>query len=242
LIPLWFHTVAIAALVAGVICAITIAADELRHPQHMWVMNVVWPLSALFGTVFVLWSYFSIGRIASPERAIHTERRGEQSSSKPPFPGIVAKGTLHCGSGCTLGDVCAEWLAFAAPVVATWFGWRSLFGERMFAIWVLDYLLAFTFGIAFQYFTIKPMRHLSVREGLVEAAKADALSLTSWQIGMYGFMAFAQFIVFRRIFGVRVTVNTPEFWFAMQIAMLAGFATAYPVNWWLIRTGIKERM
>ena len=28
----------------------------------------------------------------------------------------------------------------------------------------------------------------------------------------------------------------------MQIAMLCGFATSYPVNWWLIRAGIKERM
>ena len=34
----------------------------------------------------------------------------------------------------------------------------------------------------------------------------------------------------------------PEFWFVMQIAMLAGFATSYPVNWWLIRAGIKEKM
>jgi hypothetical protein len=28
----------------------------------------------------------------------------------------------------------------------------------------------------------------------------------------------------------------------MQIAMLAGFITSYPVNWWLIKVGIKERM
>lgn len=28
----------------------------------------------------------------------------------------------------------------------------------------------------------------------------------------------------------------------MQIAMLAGFLTAYPVNWWLLRSGIKEKM
>ncbi len=34
-------------------------------------------------------------------------------------------------------------------------------------------------------------------------------------------------------------VNTPEFWFAMQLAMLAGFCTAYPTNWWLIRTGFQ---
>jgi len=28
----------------------------------------------------------------------------------------------------------------------------------------------------------------------------------------------------------------------MQFAMIAGFATAYPMNWWLIRRGIKEKM
>jgi Domain of unknown function (DUF4396) len=28
----------------------------------------------------------------------------------------------------------------------------------------------------------------------------------------------------------------------MQIAMVAGFVTAYPANWWLIRAGVKERM
>jgi hypothetical protein len=28
----------------------------------------------------------------------------------------------------------------------------------------------------------------------------------------------------------------------MQIAMVAGFVTAYPVNWWLIKSGIKEKM
>jgi len=28
----------------------------------------------------------------------------------------------------------------------------------------------------------------------------------------------------------------------MQLAMLAGFATSYPVNWWLIRSGLKEQM
>jgi hypothetical protein len=28
----------------------------------------------------------------------------------------------------------------------------------------------------------------------------------------------------------------------MQIAMLCGFVTSYPVNWWLVRSGIKEAM
>jgi hypothetical protein len=33
-----------------------------------------------------------------------------------------------------------------------------------------------------------------------------------------------------------------KFWFMMQIAKIAGFSTSYPVNWWLIETGGKERM
>ena len=36
--------------------------------------------------------------------------------------------------------------------------------------------------------------------------------------------------------------DMPGLWFAMQAAMLCGFVTAYPVNWWLIRSGVKERM
>jgi hypothetical protein len=33
-----------------------------------------------------------------------------------------------------------------------------------------------------------------------------------------------------------------EFWFMMQIAMICGFAASYPVNWWLVPKGVKERM
>ncbi|WP_243634804.1 DUF4396 domain-containing protein [Roseicella frigidaeris] len=96
--------------------------------------------------------------------------------------------------------------------------------------------------MAFQYFTIKPMRNLSVGAGLVQAVKADALSLTAWQVGMHGFMAFASLYFFRHLLGVRLETNSVEFWFMMQLAMICGFVTSYPVNWWLIRNGIKEKM
>src|SRR6185437_950132 len=152
------------------------------------------------------------------------------------------KAALHCGAGCMIGDVIAEWLAFAAPVVAVWLGWHTLFDEKIFADWVLDFLFAFALGIVFQYFAIVPMRNLSPGKGIVAALKADTLSLVSWQIGMYGFMAFAQFLWFDHGFGAKAEVDTPEFWFAMQLAMIAGFLTACPVNAWLIRSGIKERM
>ncbi|MGA7878035.1 MAG: DUF4396 domain-containing protein [Desulfoferrobacter sp.] len=93
-------------------------------------------------------------------------------------------------------------------------------------------------GIAFQYFTIKPMRNLSAGRGLIAAVKADFFSLTSWQVGMYGWMAIATF----GIFGHEISKTSPVFWFMMQIAMLAGFVTAYPTNWWLLKAGVKEEM
>lgn len=51
--------------------------------------------------------------------------------------------------------ILAEWLAFFIPAVAVWSGWKSLFETKMFAVWIVDYIFAFAFGVAFQYFTIK---------------------------------------------------------------------------------------
>lgn len=231
--PASLHLLAVTSLSVAAACAATIALDETRRPQKMRIMNVVWPLTALFGSVVWLWGYYRWGRAAPV---------GENAKADPPFAVSVAIGASHCGAGCTLGDICAEWLAIGMPALAVWFGWGSLFAQRMIAIWIPDFLLAFLFGIVFQYFSIKPMRDLSVGQGIVAALKADIASITSWQVGMYGLMAIIQFAWFRPAYGGTAPADVPEFWFAMQLAMLAGFCTAYPVNWLLIRSGVKERM
>jgi hypothetical protein len=243
-IPAWLHNLSIAGLAFGGLCALIVLTDMVRHPQHMWIMDVVWPVVALFGTVITLWGYFRYGRLATHEAAIAARCRHRDSPSKTeiPFPIMVGKGAAHCGAGCTLGDICAEWLAFLVPIIAVWFGWNSLFRTKMFAVWIVDYLFAYAFGIVFQYFTIAPMRDLSPLPGIWAAIKADTLSLTAWQVGMYGFMAIAAFAIFKPAFGVELKPSMPEFWFMMQIAMLCGFASSYPVNWWLIRSGLKEAM
>jgi hypothetical protein len=244
MVPGWLHDLSIISILVAVIIALGIVIDEMRHPQHMWIMNVVWPVTALFGSVLALWGYLRYGRLATHGMVHPAMQRGEEPPSKSltPFPAMVGKGAAHCGAGCTLGDICAEWLAFMVPGVALAFGYKSILAEKMFAVWIVDYLFAYAFGIVFQYFTIKPMRNLSVGQGIIQAIKADTLSLTAWQIGMYGFMAFANFYLFRTLLGAKLEVNHIEFWFMMQIAMLAGFITSYPVNWWLIASGIKEKM
>jgi len=240
MIPIWLHEVAFACLAVGIVCAILIAIDLFNHPQRMWIMNIVWPINGLFGTVMTLLLYYRFGRLAARDASELNKRSSVKKET--PFSVMVAKGAMHCGAGCTLGDIVAESLVLAFPAIAIWAGWKTLFSEKMFAIWVVDYLFAFVLGVAFQYFTIKPMRDLSPRAGIIQAVKADTLSLTAWQVGMYGVMAIAQFAIFRRGLGVRLEPSMPEFWFMMQIAMMVGFATSYPVNWWLIRARLKEAM
>jgi uncharacterized protein DUF4396 len=82
----------------------------------------------------------------------------------------------------------------------------------------------------------------SAFDGIIAAVKADTASITAWHVGMYGLMGVIQFAWLAPLYGWTAPVASLEFWFAMQLAMLAGFATSYPVNWWLIKIGWKERM
>lgn len=73
--------------------------------------------------------------------------------------------------------------------------------------------------------------------GTKEAVKADTLSLTAFQVGLCGWMAVRQLLLFP---DEALHPNHPTFWFLMQVGMMLGFATAYPMNLWLIKRGIEE--
>lgn len=186
-------------------------------------MNVVWPVTALYSGPLALYAYFAFGRNLR-SNAVDTQ------PPKSPFWQSVLKGALHCGSGCTLGDLLSAWLILLIPI--------SVLGSKLIGDWLIEYVAAFFIGIIFQYYAIKPMRQLSAGRAIIEALKADALSLTAWQIGMYGWMAISNFLIFHR----HLKADEPVFWLMMQIGMLCGLITAFPVNWWLIRRGIKEAM
>jgi hypothetical protein len=219
--PVWLHSVSLAALGIGVASALWLAWAVIRRPQPMAIMNWVWPLVALSGGPLAIWLY---------------RRHGAYGHGQAPFPLATAVATCHCGAGCTLGDIIAETAAVTTPGILVWFGLGGLFAEPIFAGWVLDFVAAFLLGIVFQYFSIAPMRGLGLKDGITAALKADALSLAAWQVGMYGVMAIVQFA------WMRLNPRSAEFWFAMQMAMLGGFAVSYPVNWWLLKAGIKEKM
>ncbi|WP_326717233.1 DUF4396 domain-containing protein [Vagococcus jeotgali] len=258
LIPSWLTVVAWLSLLLSFVSFIYVLRDVLKHPQPMKVMNEVWPLTTLFGSIVWVKAYKKWGKpkaIAAQKMEKGRDMKmGMASSStnknqmemsdmkESSMPVSVFIGTCHCGAGCTLADLIIEWLLFFMPGLYVVGGYPWLFKDNLFAGFVLAFILAYIIGVSFQYFAIVPMKHLGKKEGIIAAIKADTLSLTSWQIGMYAIVSICQLWLFPLWFGGRIEANTPVFWLMMQVAMLAGFCTAYPMNWFLIKTGIKERM
>jgi hypothetical protein len=206
------HSIGIWALALSAASFVVIALDLLFHRQKMMVMNFVWPVTALYFGPFALWSYFRFGR-----------------GGRQPFWQAVWVGDTHCGAGCTLGDIIAE-----SAVFLTGF---TLLGSKLLASYLWDFLLAYLLGIVFQYFAIAPMRNISGWPAIWAAIKADTVSLVAFEIGLFAFMFWMS-----KHFHPSLEANQPEYWFLMQIGMIIGFFTAYPANWWLIRSGLKEAM
>jgi hypothetical protein len=214
-------------------CAAVIAADEARHPQAMGVMNVVWPVSGLYFSVFAVWAYFAVGRKKTREamqRVDAMEMSGEKHA--PATLAQVAVGTSHCGAGCMIADVVCEFAIAATGI--------TLLGSVLWAEFTIDFAAAWALGIVFQYFAIRPMRkNLSVGGAILAAIKADTLSILAFQVGMYAWMALVYFKLFT---APHLTAFDPRYWLMMQVAMICGFATSLPMNRLLIGLGLKEKM
>jgi hypothetical protein len=217
------------------ICSAIIAAHEIRHPQKMMVMNLVWPLTALYLSVFGLFAYFRFGVMAK-SRGHHDgelQPDGKMKMGQQAEPTLIdaAVSATHCGAGCVLGDIVSEFAVFASGAV--------IFGSALWASFVWDFVAAWSLGIAFQYFTIVPMRKLSPSEGLMAAVKADTLSIIAFQMGMYGWMLLVHFRMFPQS---HLRPDEGVYWLMMQVAMICGFLTSIPMNWWLLKIGWKESM
>lgn len=216
-----------------------IANDLCHNKQSMKIMNVVWVLTALWGSYLALWAYFKFGR---KKMDMSTDMSMKMPMDMPmdmPMKMIpnhskwqsIALSALHCGAGCTLADIIGEWFTYFYPI--------TIGGSALIGSWILDFALALLIGVYFQFYAIREMEKISVSTGLIRAFKADFFSLTSWQVGMYGWMAIAYFVIFNSI---GLPKDSWSFWFIMQLAMIFGFACAYPMNALLIKLDIKKGM
>jgi Domain of unknown function (DUF4396) len=232
--PHWFELVARAALALGFASALVIGADIalLGNRQHMAIMNLVFPLSALYMGPVAVWAYFTRGR-----RMSHKQMRAHAAvMTNDPEPRDswwqVSLSDSHCGAGCALGDIAGEWIVWAS-------GWMIGSAAALGPEYILDLPLAWTFGILFQYFVIAPLRcQLGELAPLRDAIKSDTLSVLSFEVGLFGWMALSHYVIWQP----PLPINSSSHWFMMQIGMMLGFLTSWPVNRWLLIKGIKEPM
>ncbi len=222
----WLTWLALASLAVAIVCAAAIVVDIVigGHRQRMWIMAVVWPVTALYLGPVAVWAYRRWGRAG-------TERHTDHEESSSVGVRAVALATSHCGAGCTLGDIVGASAVFVLGL--------QLAGQALWAELVVDFLLAYILGIVFQYLTIAPMRGLGLADGVKAALRADTLSLVAFEIGLFGWMIVLQLVI---LADRPLHPDEPAYWLSMQLGMILGFLTAYPANWWLVRHGYKERM
>lgn len=202
--PIWLHEVSFACLAVGIVCAILIAIDRINHPQRMWIMNIVWPVNGLFGTVLTLLLYYRFGRLAARDASELNKRSSVKKET--PFSVMIAKGAMHCGAGCTLGDIVAESLVLAFPAIAIWAGWKTLFSEKMFAIWWWTICSHSYSGWHFSTSRSSPCatcRRVRVSFRLLKQTRSRS------RLGKSG---CTQLAIFRRGLGVRLERSMPAFW------------------------------
>jgi hypothetical protein len=252
--PVWLTAVAWLYLSICFCCAGIIAYDIAFNyrRQPMGVMNVVFPITALYFGPPALALYWRWGRAAARMRmpamsmgraavsraaVVPAEPDGADEPVRPggrarPWWVTMAIEVSHCGSGCALGDVISEFAIFWLAL--------TIAGSTLGAEYVGDYVLALAFGIIFQYFAIAPMRGLGLKDGLIAAVKADFISLTAFEVGLFGWMAVMAFVLFPAPHHLMPT--SAAYWLLMQIGMIIGYLTSWPANVWLVNRGIKVPM
>jgi hypothetical protein len=149
----------------------------------------------------------------------HQDRHHHMASYPPPSASLnrlALSATVHCFTGCAIGEV----LGLA---LATAFGWSAL------ASIAVAVMLAFAFGYSF---TLIPL----LRSGLtLGAAVPLALVSDTFSIAVMEVVDNAIMLV---IPGAMVAgLTDPLFWGSLSVSLIVAFVAAYPVNRWLIARG-----
>jgi hypothetical protein len=125
--------------------------------------------------------------------------------------------TVHCLTGCAIGEV-------LGMAIATALGWHDLPSI------VLSVVLAFAFGYAL---TMRPLLAggMPVRQAARSALVADTLSITTMEI--------VDNAILLLIPGAMAAgLIDPLFWGSLAVALAIAFVVTLPVNRWLIGRGL----
>lgn len=201
----------------------------LTLPSFLFVVVDIWrttPESAVLKWAFViltaftgpLGAFFYVLGCREPIRGTHEEYVAARWRQ-------VLGSTMHCVAGDGIGII------VGAAIGA---GLTLSFGPDF----LLEYVLGFGFGWAFfQAFAMRDMAGGSYLSSLKMTFLSELLSMNLLMTGMLLTSRFAM----RSVQGGDDPAR-PQFWFIMSMALIVGFACAYPINWWLVVNHMKHGM
>ena len=150
----------------------------------------------------------------------HHHNLAESKENQPSHSKLAVSATVHCLIGCGLGEV-------AGMIIGT-----ALSFNNTNTI-ILAVLLGFVFGF------ILGMRPLlkagfTFKKAFRQVLIAEGLSIVV--------METAEVLIEVYIPGVmQAHMHEAIFWIGMVLALIAGFLAAYPVNYYMIKRGIKHQ-
>ena len=150
----------------------------------------------------------------------NTHDHAEPSVARDSHVGLAASATVHCLLGCGLGEV-------AGVVIGVALGLSNLVTLALAV--VLGFVFGFLLGII-------PL----LRAGFSRArAFKQVLIIEGLSIAV---METAEVLVEVYVPGVmQSSLHSPLFWIGMLLALMAGFTAAFPVNYVLVRRGLRHQ-
>ncbi len=191
-------------------------AIDIQHTPENPVLKWGFILLTLYaGPIGALLYVFGCRKRSPAEHARFVAARWRQ----------VLGSTMHCVAGDGVGILAGA--VFGALVSL------PLLGEI-----ALEYVLGFGFGwMIFQSLFMRDMEGGSYRRALESTFIPELLSMNCLMGGMIPVMVLAW-----RGMPQAHDPTQGLFWFRMSIALMVGFAFAYPMNWWLVSNHLKHGM
>ena len=124
--------------------------------------------------------------------------------------------TLHCLTGCAIGEV-------LGMVLGTWWGWHGV------ATVLLSVVLAFFFGYLLTFTSVR--RHgASPREAVRLALASDTVSIATMEVVDNALMVLIPG-------AMAAGLATGLFWWSLVLSLVIAFVVTVPVNHWMIGRG-----
>lgn len=153
---------------------------------------------------------------ASHQHHHHHRQHGAPGASRGNLNMVALRATIHCLSGCAVGEV-------LGMVIGTALGLSAV------ATITLAVALAFLFGYAFTFFPLL-RAGMTLRAAVGVAFAADTASITLMEIVDNSIMLVIPG-------AMDAGLAHPLFWGALAASLLIAGAAAYPLNRWLISRG-----